>query len=329
MRRRSTRGRWPRSATSSSRPPCGRCAPPPSCTTRAASARSSASRRCCRSRWPNRPAAAASWRRSADRADREWRWRTRCDSAGAGPPSPDGVFRGRRAIDLVPRANRAALRIRPAAAAARRAAASRRRAACGSPSPTARRGRPTVVRSSALQRQVRRLQPIVVAGDAVAIQQRARLLGALRRGRRGNRGLPAHDAGRNRPHHAERGGNPRETGSARGHASVVWRHSPPAWIGASHEPRDRSSGIVDMRAGDIPRRHRPVPRLFHGFPPHGPRFVNTGLIGPRSARAVPAAGATLPRRSRTAAGGHSERPSISSGRSLASYRRADRSARNR
>ena len=57
---RPARDRSPRSASSSSRPPCGRRAPPPSCTTRAASARSSANRRCCRSRWPNRPAAAAS-----------------------------------------------------------------------------------------------------------------------------------------------------------------------------------------------------------------------------------------------------------------------------
>ena len=70
------------------------------------------------------------------------------------------------AIDLALRASRAAPRTRPATDAARRAAASRRRAACGPPSPTARRGR-RPSSGPALQRQVRGLDPIVVAGDAV------------------------------------------------------------------------------------------------------------------------------------------------------------------
>ena len=79
-----------------------------------------------------------------------------------------------RAIDLRLRASRAAPRTRPAAAAAGRAAASRRRAACGSPSPTARRGRPTVARSSPCSDRFAVFTPVVVTGDAVLIQQRAR-----------------------------------------------------------------------------------------------------------------------------------------------------------
>ena len=79
----SVRCRWGRdrsfpSASSSRRRPCGRSSPRRSRRIPAESERSSTSRRCCRSLWPNRPAAAASRHRLRCRAGRGWHWRIRC-----------------------------------------------------------------------------------------------------------------------------------------------------------------------------------------------------------------------------------------------------------
>ena len=84
----STPGKSPPSAISSTRRPSGPRARQPSRTPPGASETTSASRRCCRSRSPNRQAAAAWWHRYAGRRDRGWRSCAPSDSADAEPPSP-------------------------------------------------------------------------------------------------------------------------------------------------------------------------------------------------------------------------------------------------
>ena len=80
-------------------------------------------------------------------------------------------LRAARSSDAFERRDQRPLR-RPRPAAARRPAASCRRAPCGSPSPRRRRCAATSARSAASSARPAGLQPLVVAGDAVLVDDR-------------------------------------------------------------------------------------------------------------------------------------------------------------
>ena len=132
-----------------------------------------ARRRCCRSRTPNRRAAAASPDRRRARADRGSRWRTRrgsADGAAAGPGF--GVSRG-RAIERGRRATRRA-RARVACVGPRRAL--RRHHADAHLAddlfPDRPRRRARSARSIVSSARPAGLRALVVAGDAVFVDER-------------------------------------------------------------------------------------------------------------------------------------------------------------
>ena len=138
---------------------------------RAAPARRRAGRRCCRSRTPNRRAAAATPRRPRAPADRGSRSRTRRGSAGAAAAGPDSASpRPRDRARLEPRRQRRRRSPRPAAACP-----------CGGIAPVRSLRTTFFPRSRAfadgrrdverVEREAAGLRPLVVTGDAVAIER--------------------------------------------------------------------------------------------------------------------------------------------------------------
>ena len=149
-------------------------APPPTGSAPAATATRRARRRCCRSRTPNRRAAAATRRRRPARADRGWRWRIRRGSADAAAAGRRIGCAAAAAIELA---------FEPGESGRRSVASSGRRAPGGGIVPVCSL-RTTFSQSSALlgdssarssvsSASPAGLDPLVVAGDAVAVEHLA------------------------------------------------------------------------------------------------------------------------------------------------------------